>query len=339
MKVIAYLDPYGHETVTPLKAKKRNIRTVYSTHKPGERLEMYVNRRGSNHYFAYKSDADHSRLSEPETLTHTLCKEVIAELANEETKTVLKFFNRYGPYSGRPPVAIVLTKGILEHRLQVSERQYSIDAYCEFNPNDDMDNDTEGPAALLSLFRQWDGKIAFEIYHTHKVGSTKYRDLESAGIPVFQIGIDSKSILYIDENIVTQMDDIEADGYLRAHREKLRRIFRKGIGGVVLNNPKSPGFLAAEDLYRRLYSQAQEIQELNDEITFKNQEMDGLAEETSRQKMEQRKFADERNTLLQKMHDLIREKENLQTTNTRLNEEIDRLQNSKPKSWFSKLFK
>lgn len=337
MKVIAYLDQFGHETVTPYSAKRKNIKTVYSTHKPGERIEMYVNRRGVNHYFAYKGENGDSSSSNPETLTHTLCKEVIAELASNETHTELKFFNKFGVYAHHPPVPIKLTHGFLEHQIVINGNRYSIDAYCEFYPANHIPDGPESPADLLSLYRQWSGQIAFEIYHTHKVGEIKMRDLESAGIPVFQIGIHSNSALYIDEDEIAKMDDAQADSYLQKHREKLRRIFSKSIGGVVLNDPKSPGFLAAQDLYCQLSERESEIIRLRDEILLKNETLDDFEEQSSVVERQMEQLRQEYSNLMTKLQSSSIENTELKAINLKLKEENQRLIIRKPKSWIERI--
>ena len=88
MKVIAYTDQHNNETVTALQAQMLGLDVVYSCHKPGERLEMYKTRRKQTHYFAYKSTTTHEGKTAPETLTHTLCKQIIAELAHLPTPMV-----------------------------------------------------------------------------------------------------------------------------------------------------------------------------------------------------------------------------------------------------------
>lgn len=346
MKVIAYLDQFGNETVTPYEAKKRNIKTIYSTHKPGERLEMYVNRRGINHYFAYKSDAEHLGQSAPETLTHTLCKEVIADLASQETITELIFFNSYGPYKERLPVPIKLTRGILEHQIEVGDHKYSIDAYCEFEPPPITDNKKENSSSLLSLYRQWDGKIAFEIFHTHEVDDRKLNDLNSKCVPVFQIGINKKSALFIDEGLVAKMNDKEANIYLQNHREKLAKIFRKRIGGVVLNNPKSPAYLAAQALYIKLSNQNQqlsdqkaEINRLNDELHRKTDEIDAFSQKNARTKLQLDNCQQKCETMQQKIKALVCEKDELEAIKSQLKAENQHLKNFQSKRWLTKIFK
>ena len=53
MKTVAYTSQTGHDFITPLEAKKKNVGTVYSTHAAGKRLEMHVKRSAEKYYFAY----------------------------------------------------------------------------------------------------------------------------------------------------------------------------------------------------------------------------------------------------------------------------------------------
>lgn len=346
MKVIAYLDQSEHKTITPYEARRKGIKTVYSTHKPGKRMAMYVSHKGKNYYFAYKSDAEYAGITAPETLTHTLCKEVIADIANKGIITKLKFFNPYGPYVGRKPVPIKLTKGILEHQIKVGDKRYSIDVYCEFEPSPITDDEQENSSSLRSLYYQWGGKIAFEIFHTHKVDKKKLNDLNSIDIPVFQIGINTDSMLYIDEDAVAQMDDLKANNYLQNHREKLARIFRKGIGGIVLNNPQSPAYQTAIKLHQQLdeqnhllTKQETEINRLNDELNHKIDDVDTLSKNIADLKLQLDNSQKECATLQQKLNTLAYEKDKLEANCSQLNLENQQLKYVQSQRWWSKVRK
>lgn len=345
MKVIAYLDQFGHETITPYEAKKRGIKTVYSTHKPGKRHAMYVSHKKENYYFAYKGDVGQSA---PETLTHVLCKEVIADLANKQIITQLCFFNNqpYDPNKDRNPVPIKLTNGILEHKISANNHDYIIDVYCEFEPPPLSDNEQENSSSLLSLFQQWDGKIAFEIYHTHKVDNTKLHDLNSIAIPVFQIGIDEKSSLYINEDNLVQMNPQQANEYLKNHCEKLARIFRKRIGGIALNNPQSPTYQTAVKLHQQLddqnhllTKQKTEINRLNDELNHKIDDVNTLSKNIANLKLQLDNSQKECATLQQKLNTLACEKDKLEKNCSELNSENQQLKYLQSQRWWSKVRK
>lgn len=163
------------------------------------------------------------------------------------------------------------------------------------------------------------------------------RDLESAGIPVFQIGIDSNSVLYIDEDEIAKMDDAQADSYLQKHREKLRRIFSKSIGGVVLNDPKSPDFLAAQDLYRQLSERESEIIRLSDEILLKNETLNDLKEQSAAVERQMEQLRQEYSNLMTKLQSSNIENTELKAINLKLKEENQRLSIRKPKSWIERI--
>lgn len=343
MKVIAYLNQSGNETITPYEARNKGIKTVYSTHKPGKRLTMYVTHKGMTYYFAYNGGVGQSP---HETLTHVLCKEAIAGLANKGIITELRFFNSYGAYLNREPVPIKLTKGILEHQIKVGDQRYSVDVYCEFEPSPITDNEQENSSSLLSLFKQWDGKIAFEIFHTHEVDKDKLKDLNSIGIPVFQIGINEKSQLYIDEAKVAAMDPSAANITVQRHREKLARFFRKTIGGVVLNNPQSPAYQTAVKLYQQLNLQKQllseqetEINRLKDDLNQKNDNVVTLSKRITSLETQLNTSQNNCVTLQQKLNDLTDEKNKLEANCSQLNSENQQLKYLQSQRWWSKVSK
>ena len=90
MKTLAYTSHTGHDFITPLEAKKKNVGTVYSIHPAGERHEMHVKRSAEKYYFAYTPQNRNSpSTTAPESLTHALCKMAIASLANNGIETQL----------------------------------------------------------------------------------------------------------------------------------------------------------------------------------------------------------------------------------------------------------
>lgn len=316
MKVIAYTGQYGNEIVTTLQAQRLGLKTVYSCHKPGQRCEMYKTHRKQTHYFAYKNIADREGKTAPETLTHTLCKQVIAELAAQNIQTKLKFFNRYGSYSGRAEEEIVFDGGEVEQRIDVNGHTYIIDAFCRFTQ-------PSAATSLFSLEQQWNGRIAFEIYHTAKLtaGSPKCRDLEAAGIPVIQIATgDPESILYLDEDAIAQMEEHDADRVIAAHLNKLRNIFRKSIGGVVYNNPKSAVFAEAEKLSAKLDAARRELETRRETEISKAEKMLQLDKELIIEKQNHFKIVKAYNELSLKLADIS-------DKNNRLKDQIERITN------------
>ena len=177
MKVLAYTSQDGDVTITPLSAKSKGIGTLYSRHPAGQRIEMYVNRRGSNHFFAYKGDHSPSDVNEPESLTHTICKTVLKELANQNIQTQLHLTHRTQRLQ---PFTIALQAGRDEFGIDTSQTRYFIDVFCEFEQ-------TEEPY-LLSYECKWNGQIAFEFCHANGLSASdrKCKDLEHLGIPIIQ---------------------------------------------------------------------------------------------------------------------------------------------------------
>ena len=335
MKVIAYTGQYNNETVTALQAQMLGLDVVYSCHKPGERLEMYKTRRKQTHYFAYKSTTTHEGKTSPETLTHTLCKQVIAKLATDKIKTKLKFFNIYGPYFGRADEEIVFEGGDVEQRINVNGHTDIIDALCSFSQ-------PSAKTSLFSLEQQWGGQIAFEIYHTSKLtaDSPKCRDLEAAGIPVIQIATgDPKSALYLDEAAIAQMNERDADYAITVHLNKLRNIFRKSIGGVVYNNPKSAVFAEAEKLSAKLDAAQREVETWRETEMPKAEKLVQFAKELITEKQRHAKTGEAYNELTLKMANVSDENNRLKDQIEKITNENTQLRAEIEKSWLSKLIR
>lgn len=335
MKVIAYTDQHNNETVTALQAQMLGLDVVYSCHKPGERLEMYKTRRKQTHYFAYKSTTTHEGKTAPETLTHTLCKQIIAELAHQNIQTKLKFFNKFGPYLGRADEEIVFNGGDIEQRINVNGHTYIIDALCRFIQ-------PAAPTALFSLERQWGGRLAFEIYHTSKLtaGSPKCRDLEAVGIPVIQIATGNPdSALYLDETVIAQMGEQDADRAISEHLDKLRRIFRKSIGGVVYNNPKSAVFTEAEKLYGEWDTARRELESMREIADWKNEEVRNLEEKLAEHEAKIRHVEAEYHNLTEKMMELAGQNNLLKEKAEQITKENRRLKTEAEAGWLTKLLR
>lgn len=335
MKVIAYTGQYGNEIVTTLQAQRLGLKTVYSCHKPGERLEMYKTHRKQTHYFAYKSTTTHEGKTAPETLTHTLCKQIIAELANQNIQTKLKFFNKFGPYLCRADEEIVFNGGDIEQRINVNGHTYIIDALCRFTQ-------PSAETSLFSLEQQWGGQIAFEIYHTSKLtaDSPKCRDLEAAGIPIIQIATgDPQSALYLDEAAIAQMDERDADYAITVHLNKLRHIFRKSIGGVVYNNPKSAVFSEAEKLSAKLDAAQREVEAWREKEIPKAEKMLQLGKELTTTKQSHFQIAEAYNELTLKIADVSDENNRLKDQIEKITNENAQLRVEIEKGWLSKIIR
>lgn len=335
MKVIAYTGQHNNEIVTALQAQMRRLNVFYSCHKPGERLEMYKTHRNQTHYFAYKSTCKHAGKTAPETLTHTLCKQIIAELAAQGIQTKLKFFNKYGPYSGRPDEDIVFDGGDVEQRVNANGHIYVIDALCRFTQ-------PSAKSSLFSLEQQWDGQIAFEIYHTSKLttDSPKCRDLEAAGIPIIQIATgDPQSVLYLDEEAIAKMGERDANDAITAHLNKLRHIFRKSIGGVVYNNPKSSIFAEAEKLSAKLDAAQREVETWRKTEIPKAEKMLQLGKELIIEKQSHYKSAKAYSELSIKMAEVSDENNRLKDRVEKITKEYSQLRAEIEQSWFAKLIR
>ncbi|WP_051940399.1 hypothetical protein [Stenoxybacter acetivorans] len=268
MKLLAYTSAHGNSAVTALTAKLNKGRTgqciYYSRHPAGQRLEMYLQRRGEKHFFAYKGERGQQiGISEPETLTHALCKNVLAELANTGLETLLELTENT---ERQPPFAVCLVSGETEKRLTIDNQDYVIDVLCVFRQPEDE--------SLLSHEIRWNGQLVFEIWHSHRLAANdpKCTALAKHGLPVIQIAAKGGDFLSIDEDALLQMSDEEAQEHIDKHLQKLKNAFNKRIVGTLLKNPKSSVYQRAESVYLRLNG-------LEQENTVQRQLLDELEQE------------------------------------------------------------
>lgn len=323
MKLLAYTTLDGFETVTPLAAKSRNLGIVYSRHRPGYRLEMYVNRRGSRHFFAYKGSRDSDGHTAPESLTHTLCKTVLKQLADKELPTLLKATYKT---EQQPPIALTLVSGVCEYPITANGREYVIDTFCHFRQ-------PEASEWLQSHECRWSGRIAFEFFHTNGLSANhpKCRDLESVGIPVFQITVKAGSFFYIDEEELVDLDIEEAEERISLHCKKIANAFKKQIVGVLFNYPESTAFRNGRDLYGQLHAFEAQIRQLEAQKHHAAEQIDTLLSENTRLNKENSLYLNR----LKSIHE-IRHAEN-QDDEKRVQPSVQqRLPNKRPfwKRWF-----
>lgn len=300
MKVLAYTSQFGHHTVTPLEAKSRNLGIVYSCHRPGQRLEMYVTHKREVHYFAYKGErGDREGQTNSESLTHVLCKKVLAELADspEGCNTVLGLTENTLPGS---PIEVHLHKAEQEYRIDIDGNTYFIDVLLYFRQ--------PGSHPLLSHEAKWQGRLAIEIWHTSRLAASdpKCRSLAKAGIPVIQISAKPGSHLALDESHLANQDPATQQQLLEAHMEKLRRTFRKQILGVLLKNPSSEAFQTASALYEEIAALKDNLNSLHENHEALAQELAAAREICASLSREKAILMDERNQLALKLEKLAK---------------------------------
>lgn len=260
MKILAYRDQYGFDAITPLSARHQNLKTVYSRHREGQRLPMYVNRRGSTFFFAYKPEHHQNATSEPESLTHSLCKMILKELADQQIQTELHL--TYQSKRWERPIPLRFISGSFEHKITTHQgKAYYIDTFCQFSQN--FDNN------LLKTDQcRWQGSIAFEFYHRNGLAanSPKCQDLTKLGIPIIQIAARKGDFLYFDEAELLNKSNEEIEESLQNYKQKIRNTFKKRIIGVLLNNPQSDYFKAGAKLYQQIQNQQQCIIKLEEQL-------------------------------------------------------------------------
>ena len=257
MKTVAYTSQTGHDFITPLEAKKKNVGTVYSIHPAGKRLEMHVKRSAEKYYFAYTPQNRNSpSTTAPESLTHALCKMAIASLANNGIETQLA--PTYKTLK-QPEIGIKFLSGENEHTFVVNGSRYTVDVYCQFK---DISSDNE----FLSLSSKWNGHVAFEIFVTHGLSSNdpKVSSLAEIGIPIIQIKIDEKNSLYLDEERdLTDCNTVRT--VIENHIRKLENSFKKQIRGVLLRDIMSKEYAHEIEIIQALKEKDERIDELKNE--------------------------------------------------------------------------
>lgn len=212
-------------------------------------------------------------ITAPESLSHTLCKTVLTQLANQGISTLLKPTYQT---EAQTPIPITFTSGICEYPISIANNHYLIDAFCHFSQ-------AQTDEWLQSYECRWNGQIAFEFFHTHRLSanSPKCRDLASVGIPVFQIAIKAGSFFYIDEEELMNLDIEEAENRISEHCRKISNAFKKQIVGVLLNNPKSLAFKHGENLYRHIETNEKRISDLEEKLEQAYENINSLLAENS----------------------------------------------------------
>ena len=261
MKTLAYTSQTGHDFITPLEAKKKNVGTVYSIHPAGKRLEMHVKRSAEKYYFAYTpQDRNSPGVTAPESLTHALCKMAIASLANKGTETKLKFYVYRDNVKEVHEVTVKLSHGENERTFVVNDKRFTVDVYCEFescNPDNEY----------LSLSSKWNGHVAFEIYVTHGISSndSKVRSLAEIGIPIIQLKIDEKNSLFLNETRILA-DSKTAKTVIENHIRLLENSFKKSIRGRLLRDIMSKEYEHELQMIQALNEKDKRIDELKHEV-------------------------------------------------------------------------
>ena len=237
MKTLAYTSQTGHDFITPLEAKKKNVGTVYSIHPAGERHEMHVKRSAEKYYFAYTpQDRNSPGVTAPESLTHALCKMAIASLANKGTETKLEYTVYKNNIEEKHEATIKFSYGENERSFVVNGSRFTVDVYCQF---ESINPDYE----YLSLSSKWNGHVAFEIFVTHGLSSNdiKVSCLAGIGIPIIQIKIGAASKLNLNENRdLTDSNTVKT--VIENHIRKLENIFKKKISGRLLRDVMSQAY-------------------------------------------------------------------------------------------------
>ncbi|QEY24852.1 hypothetical protein [Neisseria animalis] len=109
----------------------------------------------------------------------------------------------------------------------------------------------------------------------------KCRDLEIAGIPVFQIAVKAGGFFYIDEEELVDLDIEEAGERISRHCRKIANTFKKQIVGVLFNNPESPALRHGRDLYDRLVAAETQIRALETENSEAYEHINALLADNS----------------------------------------------------------
>ncbi len=260
MKTVAYTSQTGHDFITPLEAKKKNVGTVYSIHPAGERHEMHVKRSAEKYYFAYTPQNRNSPgTTAPESLTHALCKMAIASLANKGTETKLEYTVYKNNIEEKHEATIKFSHGENERSFVVNGSRFTVDVYCQF---ESINPDNE----YLSLSSKWNGHVAFEIFVTHGLSSNdpKVNSLAGIGIPIIQIKIGATSKLnLIEDRDLTDSHTVKT--VIESHIRKLENMFKKRIYGYLLRDVMSETYNHEVQMIQALNEKDERIDELKHE--------------------------------------------------------------------------
>lgn len=203
---------------------------------------------GKAAHFSYYPGSTHAGISSEMTMTHK-----IYEIVYSETKKIL--LDAFGEQ-----VMVFIKHASLEHFFRTAYNSYLIDVMLEIERTEPS-----------SYYYKWNGKLALEIYVTHKVERSKINDFSENGIQLFQIKI------YDNQKVP---EDIENEEQFNYYKQVIRKRIEKSnykVVGRYLNNVFPEVGSTMEERYRILADfekERQRLQEhiLNNEKMIKEQE-------------------------------------------------------------------
>ncbi len=203
---------------------------------------------GKAAHFSYYPGSTHAGISSEMTMTHKIYEIVYSEI----NKILLDAFGEQ--------VLVFIKHASLEHFFRTAHNLYFIDVMLEIERTEPS-----------SYYYKWNGKLALEIYVTHKVERSKINDFSKNRIQLYQIKI------YDNQKIP---DDIENEEQFNYYKHVIKKRIEKSnykVVGRYLNNVFPEVGSTMEERYMVLADferEKQKLQEyiLNNEKLIKEQE-------------------------------------------------------------------
>lgn len=240
MKRFAYIkkgDKYIKTDVWKMRKLKQKDEELfkkiifYSTHYKIEnrRRMSFVNRK-PNAYFKYYKTNKESIISKDESLTHEICKELIADMRILKFKTPKKVFT------------IFARESEIEYEIKFKNSKFYIDVFVNFEKSEPM-----------SLVSKWNGALAIEVFVSHKTEENKIEKLNKNGYAIVEVNI--PEWLKIDESKEV------SEEYFELMKSRIIEYFSDGIKSNIISNPSSKEY----KLLYKIYEQNEEIKKLKED--------------------------------------------------------------------------
>ncbi|MBZ9633371.1 hypothetical protein [Clostridium sp. FP1] len=254
-----------------------NKESIYSIHKNLEDKVPMVFQTGRNNifgksYFRYK-DANSIRLGEgyEESYPHEFFKECFSRI---------KVLNLV---SGKDNVKIYVDEATLEEVIYTkNSRKRIVDVMIQFSK-----------AEPMIYVEKWNGKLAIEVYQTHKVDDVKikeFKDIETAMVEF------NASKWYITDNFLTKEDE-------EKQFEKIINKLNNFISVNILSDPISKKYFSSIKLEEEISKNELYLKR----IVYMNSEIDNLKKENQNLLREIEMYRENETKLKQKLRDITNE--------------------------------
>lgn len=241
---------------------------LFSTHKYNKLKVSFVHKRSPKEicFFKYAQINDNQYAIREETISHSICKDIISEIKVLNLFIKGKLVKIYSEFSE------------IEYRFNANGELYIADVYIMFNKSEPME-----------YFYKWKGRLCFEIKHTHAVDIFKIKNCYYEGIPIFEHTISSKMTF---ENVTSSNE-------LKDRKNYVTKMLSEKIYGNIISDPSSNEYINYCRCINENYTLKSEINYLinknNDLLNYQNEnkhQMQMLKDVISKTEIQNEKLSD-----------------------------------------------